>query len=180
VAVIETCSAIADLYVVQLKAFEDSRGRFQETFRKEWFPQRSWENLQTNRSDSRANVLRGLHYHHKQVDYWYVVNGLIRVGLYDMRPWSPTFKTAHTLLMGEERQVGLYIPTGVAHGFVSLTDATLTYLVDNYYDGADELGIAWNDPELRLDWGVTEPIVSGRDMNNPLLSNIPLTDWPRP
>lgn len=179
-AIIETSGTIADLYIVQLRSFSDSRGRFTETFRKEWFPQRSWETIQTNRSDSQANVLRGLHYHHKQVDYWYVVNGLIRVGLYDLRPWSPTFRTAHTLLMGREQDIGLYIPSGVAHGFVALTPATLTYIVDNYYDGADELGIAWNDPVLGLNWGVTEPVVSPRDSNNPLLADIPPGNWPRP
>jgi dTDP-4-dehydrorhamnose 3,5-epimerase len=164
VAIIETSGTIADLYIVQLRSFSDSRGRFTETFRKEWFPQRSWETIQTNRSDSQANVLRGL----------------IRVGLYDLRPWSPTFRTAHTLLMGREQDIGLYIPSGVAHGFVALTPATLTYIVDNYYDGADELGIAWNDPVLGLNWGVTEPVVSPRDSNNPLLADIPPGNWPRP
>jgi dTDP-4-dehydrorhamnose 3,5-epimerase len=55
-----------------------------ETFRKVWFPQRSWDIVQTNRSDSKAGVLRGLHYHHEQVDYWIVLRGRIRVGLADL------------------------------------------------------------------------------------------------
>ena len=62
--------------------------------------------------------------------------------------------------MGEENQVGVFIPVGVAHGFVALTDVTLIYVVDNYYSGADELGVAWNDPTLGLSWGVEAPIIS--------------------
>jgi dTDP-4-dehydrorhamnose 3,5-epimerase len=57
----------------------------------------------------------------------------------------------------------VYIPPGVAHGFASLTDLTLTYLVDGYYDPSDELGVAWDDPDIGADWGVTDPILSARD-----------------
>jgi len=163
---------IQDVQIVNLKAFGDDRGRFMETFRKEWFPQRSWDIIQTNRSDSAAGVLRGLHYHFKQVDYWYVVNGKIRAGLADLRPNSPTYKTTQVVEMGEENQVGLFIPIGVAHGFVALTNVTLTYIVDNYYDGGDEFGVAWNDPEVGPNWGVSEPLISGRDAGNPFLKDI--------
>ena len=62
---------------------------------------------------------------------------------------------------------GIYIPPGVAHGFASLTDMTITYLVDGYYNPADELGVAWDDPAVGADWGVTDPILSGRDQANP-------------
>jgi dTDP-4-dehydrorhamnose 3,5-epimerase len=169
---IEESSLIKDVQIVTLKPFGDERGRFMETFRKEWFPQRSWEIIQTNRSDSKAGVLRGLHYHFKQVDYWYVVNGKIRAGLVDIRPGSPTYRAAQTLEMGEENQVGLFVPIGVAHGFVALTEATLTYIVDNYYDSYDEFGVAWNDPDIAMPWGVESPLVSARDMENPRLKNI--------
>ncbi len=164
---IENSTLINDVQIVTLKPLVDERGRFMETFRQEWFPQRSWEIIQTNRSDSKAGVLRGLHYHHHQVDYWYVVNGRIRAGLVDMRPASSTYGATQTLEMGEENQLGLFIPVGVAHGFVALTDVTLTYIVDNYYDSRDEFGVAWNDPDVALPWGVEAPLVSGRDMVNP-------------
>lgn len=170
---------IKDVQIVTLTSFGDERGRFMETFRKEWFPQRSWEIVQSNRSDSRAGILRGLHYHFKQVDYWYVVNGKIRAGLFDMRPHSPTYGATQTIEMGEENQLGLFIPIGVAHGFVTLTDATLTYIVDNYYDSYDEFGVAWNDPEVGLAWGVESPVVSGRDAANPLWKDIPREKVPR-
>jgi dTDP-4-dehydrorhamnose 3,5-epimerase len=164
---------IAGVKFAQLKAFGDERGRFVETFRKEWFPERTWQIVQSNRSDSRAGVLRGLHYHFQQVDYWYCVRGTIRVALADLRPSSPTFKASETVEIGDENQMGVFIPVGVAHGFVALTDATLTYIVDNYYSGADELGVAWDDPDLAVPWGVTAPILSGRDQANPRLVEIP-------
>ncbi|RMG96044.1 MAG: dTDP-4-keto-6-deoxy-D-glucose epimerase [Chloroflexi bacterium] len=167
-AVIRESSVISGVYVVELRPFSDPRGRFMETFRKEWFPQRSWDIIQTNRSDSKAGVLRGLHYHRQQVDYWYVARGRIRAALADIRPSSPTYLATQTIEMGEENEIGLFIPIGVAHGFVALTHATLTYIVDNYYNnGQDEFGIIWNDPTLNINWGVTEPILSDRDASNP-------------
>lgn len=159
-------SRIEGVRIVRLKALGDARGRFMETFRTEWFPERSWERIQTNRSDSVAGVLRGLHYHFKQVDYWYVPKGTIRVGLADLRPGSATRGVSEVIEIGDENQVGVFIPTGVAHGFLALTDATLTYIVDNYYDGADELGVAWNDPDLAVPWGVSDPVLSSRDQAN--------------
>ena len=176
---IEESNLIKDVQIVTLKPFGDERGRFMETFRKEWFPQRRWEIIQTNRSDSKAGVLRGLHYHFKQVDYWYVVNGKIRAGLADIRPGSPTYGVVQTIEMGEENQVGLFVPIGVAHGFVALTDATLTYIVDNYYDSHDEFGVAWNDPEIAIPWGVESPVVSARDIENPRLKNILPENMPK-
>jgi len=164
---------IAGVKFANLKTWADNRGRFLETFRKEWFPERSWDIIQTNCSDSRANVLRGLHYHLHQVDYWFAPQGMIRVALVDLRASSPTRGASQTLEIGENNSVGVFIPIGIAHGFVALSDATLTYLVDNYYDGSDELGVAWNDPALGVTWGVSNPILSPRDLQNPLLREIP-------
>ena len=176
---IQESALIKDVQIVTLNPYADERGRFMETFRKEWFPQRSWNIIQTNRSDSKAGVLRGLHYHFQQVDYWYVIAGKIRAGLYDMRSGSPTYGVAQTIEMGEENQVGVFIPVGVAHGFVALTAVTLIYVVDNYYSGADEFGVAWNDPTVALPWGVEAPLVSPRDVGNPRLKDIPVDKLPR-
>lgn len=172
-------SSIEGVKVVRLRAFGDERGRFMETFRTEWFPERSWDKVQTNRSDSIAGVLRGLHYHFLQVDYWYVPRGMLRVGLADLRPSSPTYGASEVIEIGDENQVGILIPSGVAHGFYALTDVTLTYLVDNYYDGNDELGVAWNDPTLAVPWDVDAPILSARDQANPLLKDIPADRLPK-
>jgi dTDP-4-dehydrorhamnose 3,5-epimerase len=171
-AVIRESELIAGLKIVQLESFTDQRGRFLETFRKEWFPERTWANFQANRSDSRAGVLRGLHYHFRQVDYWYAPFGRIRVGLADLRRSSPTYGACQTLDLGEDQPVSVLIPCGVAHGFTALTDATLIYLVDQYYDRSDELGVIWNDPTLAVPWGVSQPLLSERDQKLPHLAEI--------
>ena len=169
---------IAGVKIVRLQGFQDDRGRFTETFRKSWFPERTWENFQSNRSDSRAGVLRGLHYHFHQVDYWYCAAGILRVGLADLRRSSPTFGRSQVIEIGDANQTGVFIPCGVAHGFYAVTAVTLTYIVDNYYNGADELGVAWNDATLAVAWGVDAPILSARDSNNPLLGDIPAQQQP--
>lgn len=171
---------INGVIIKELANFADERGVFSEIFRREWFPQVSWDKLQSNRSKSKANVLRGLHYHFHQVDYWYVPQGSIRAALVDLRPNSPTYKATQVVPMGEDNNVGLFIPIGVAHGFYALTDCTLIYYVNNYYDSTDEFGVAWNDLTFGLDWGnETEPRISGRDANNPLLKDIPAEAMPK-
>ena len=67
----------------------------------------------------------------------------------------------------------MFIPPGVAHGFAALTDMTITYLVDGYYNPADELGVAWDDPDVGADWGVTDPVLSERDQANPRRADLP-------
>jgi len=177
---IEESAQIAGVQIVKLRAFGDERGRFMETFRKEWFPQRSWEQVQGNRSDSIKGTLRGLHYHHNQVDYWYVPKGMVRVGMADLRPFSPTYMNTQTIDMGDENEIGLFIPIGVAHGFLALTDVIHTYVVDQYYGtGGDENGVAWNDPDLAIDWGIAEPLISDRDVQNRFLRDIPADELPQ-
>lgn len=163
---------IAGVKFARLEFYEDERGRFMETFRKEWFPERTWAALQSNRSDSRAGVLRGLHYHFRQVDYWYVPVGRVRVGLADLRRASPTSGAGQVFEIGEQNPLGVFIPPGVAHGFVALTDATLIYIVDQYYDRNDEWGVIWNDPTLALPWGINDPLLSARDQALPRLDQI--------
>ncbi|MCC6614509.1 MAG: dTDP-4-dehydrorhamnose 3,5-epimerase family protein [Anaerolineae bacterium] len=164
---------IAGVYIVSIRSFSDDRGRFMETFRREWFPDIDWSQIQGNRSESKAGVLRGLHFHRHQIDYWYVTSGRIRVGMVDLRHSSRTYMASSVLEIGEDNNVGIFIPIGVAHGFYALTDATLTYLVNQYYDGSDELGVAWNDSDLGLDWGCAQPpLLSPRDEDNPRLRDI--------
>ncbi len=170
---IRESSRIRGVKFVPLQSFSDPRGRFLETFRKEWFPERSWEAVQTNRSDSRQGVLRGLHFHLRQVDFWVPAEGRIRIGLADLRRSSPTRGAVEVEELSGDAPVGVFVPVGVAHGFAALTDATLIYVVDNYYDASDEHGVAWNDPDLAVPWEVEDPVLSGRDRANPLLARIP-------
>ena len=162
---------IAGVHLVPLRSFADDRGYFFESFRKSWVPG-AREMVQGNVSFSKKGVLRGLHYHLKQADFWVVPQGLARAGLYDMRASSPTRGKSETIELGQGNAFGLYIPKGVAHGFCALTDVMMTYLVDEYYDNSDERGVRWNDPALQIDWGMTEVIVSDRDRQNPPLAEI--------
>lgn len=171
---------IHDVYTVPLRVFGDERGSFAETFRKSWFPMVSWDNVQMNRSVSSAGVLRGLHYHFHQVDYWLLLSGSIRAGLADLRPNSATFGQSATLILDANEPTGLFIPSGVAHGFYALTDVTLTYVVNQYYDGGkDENSIRWNDPTLAIPWEVdNEPFLSPRDAQAPFWDDIPAEKRP--
>lgn len=175
---LQPLETIEDVIVANVRSFRDTRGQFAETFRAAWFPHTNWSRFQTNRSDSVAGVLRGLHYHFHQVDYWNVTKGTIRVGLADLRPNSPTYLNTATVELSAENMLGLFIPVGVAHGFAALTDCTLTYIVNNYYDSSDERGVAWNDAQLGLNWGVTTPVLSPRDLQNRLLADIPAAELP--
>ena len=170
---------IEGVYVVTPEVHGDERGFFVETYRREWIPNGSREMIQANRGDRQIGCIVGLHYHLHQADYWYIPFGVVRVVLHDLRFGSPTEgATQHTDLDGNQHR-GIYIPPGVAHGFSTLTDATITYLVDNYYNPADELGVAWNDPEIGADWGLTDPVLSTRDQTNPLRNDIDEARRPR-
>lgn len=167
---------IEDVLFVDPTIHGDERGFFIETYRREWFPL-GREMIQGNRGDRVAGCLVGLHYHLHQSDYWYVPRGRARVVLHDLRQGSPTDGATQCFDLGEQADGsfshrGVYIPPGVAHGFASLTDMTITYLVDGYYNPADELGVAWDDPEIAADWGLAEPILSERDGKNPNRADI--------
>ncbi len=167
---------IAGVVLVEPTVHGDDRGCFVETYRREWVPL-GREMVQANRADRQAGCVVGLHYHLHQADHWYVPRGLARVVLHDLRVGSPTEGATLTLDVGEgsadHPHTGIFIPPGVAHGFAALTDTTITYLVDQYYNPADELGVAWDDPDVGADWGVAEPILSARDRANPRRADIP-------
>ena len=129
--------------------------------------------VQGNRSDKQAGAVVGLHYHLHQADYWYAPRGRVRVVLHDLREGSATDGATLVLEIGEHDDRGVFIPPGVAHGFAAVTDMTITYLVDNYYNPDDELGVAWDDPEIGADWGLKDPILSARDQKNPRRKDLP-------
>jgi dTDP-4-dehydrorhamnose 3,5-epimerase len=154
----------------ELTPHGDARGYFVETYRKEWFPD-GFEPVQGNRADRGGGSVTGLHFHLHQADWWYFSRGRARFVLHDLRAESPT--KGQTMVRDiDGDHVGIYVPPGVAHGFAAITDVTLTYLVDRYYDVADENGVAWDDPDLAIDWGVTDPIVTQRDSTNPRLADL--------
>ncbi|MGH9126363.1 MAG: dTDP-4-dehydrorhamnose 3,5-epimerase family protein [Acidimicrobiales bacterium] len=169
---IQESDAIVGVYVVDPDVHGDARGRFIETYRRSWFPL-GREMVQANRSDKSAGAVVGLHYHLHQADYWLIPRGQARVVLHDLREGSPTDKATQVIEVGEDNSRGVFIPPGVAHGFAAVTDMTITYFVDSYYNPADELGVAWDDPDIGADWGIADPILSTRDQTNPRRSDLP-------
>ena len=135
--------------------------------------------VQANLSSSAAGVLRGLHYHRRQLDYWVVASGRAFVALVDVRPLTTGTGSRGVV---ETRELAadqwVVIPAGVAHGFLALEPLELLYLVTNEYDGSDELGFAWDDPAVGVPWprlAVTpdgRPILSDRDRSNPPLAEL--------
>jgi dTDP-4-dehydrorhamnose 3,5-epimerase len=176
-ATITDSDVIAGVQIITPQVFGDERGMFVETYRREWF-RHGREMIQGNRGDRRQGALVGLHYHLHQADYWYVPFGTARVVLHDLREGGPTDGATLTLDLSGDNHMGVFIPPGIAHGFSALTDMTITYLVDGYYNPQDELGVAWNDPAIGADWGVTDPVLSARDQANPKRADIPANRRP--
>jgi dTDP-4-dehydrorhamnose 3,5-epimerase len=167
----------------------DARGSFRELWRASAFgtldpvdtgaPASSEAGfVQANLSTSAAGVLRGLHYHRRQLDYWVVVSGRAFVALVDVRPATAGRGAAvvETRELGADESV--IIPAGVAHGFLALEPLELIYLVTNEFDGSDELGFAWDDPAVGVPWPPVpatpdgRPILSDRDRSNPPLAEL--------
>lgn len=179
-ATIVPSDVIDGVHVVEPEIRGDDRGIFVETYRRAWFPS-GREMIQANRADRRAGAVVGLHYHLHQADYWYVPFGRVRVVLHDLRVGAATEAATLTVDLGstpgtpgaDHDHRGIYIPPGVAHGFAALTDMTITYLVDSYYNQEDELGVAWDDPEIAACWGIDQPVLSERDQTNPARADIP-------
>jgi len=167
-----TTVGIEGVLLFTLTSHPDNRGSFTEDYRRSWV-QGGREMVQGNISMSKANVLRGLHFHRAQADWWNFYAGAAVVGLYDLRAGSPTRGVGLALPTDTDDGLqGLYIPRGVAHGFYAVRDVMLHYMVDNYYTGADEFGVAWDDPGLGIDWTTTNPILSDRDRANPSLAAV--------
>jgi dTDP-4-dehydrorhamnose 3,5-epimerase len=170
----EEVTGIDGVKLVLLTKREDERGYFYEAFRASWFSDRQrW--AQWNVSHSSGSVVRGLHFHKWQTDFWIVPEGKITVALVDLRAESPTYRAAKTLVLSAEDPKGLYIPPGVLHGYRIEGSATIMYLVDVEYTGRDEYGVRWNDPALGLPKGWYEggkPTVSKRDSGAPMLKDL--------
>lgn len=165
-------TSIPGVRTFDLAPHPDARGHFAEVFRRSWAEEEFDCELQVNCSFSRTGVIRGLHYHLRQVDYWYLAAGRVTAVLVDLRPWSEGFRRVETLeLLGDE-PMGVWIPRGVAHGYAAREPSSLIYLVSRYFTGTDEYGVAYDDPDLAVQWGIEEPVVSGRDRSNPRMCQL--------
>ena len=157
---------------LELRPPEDARGSLTEIYRRAWV-ESGGEAVQANLSRSRPGVLRGLHWHRRQRDFWCVLSGIAHLRLVDLREGSPTrLATVQERVDAEAAPAALAIPAGIAHGFFAEAEVLLLYLVDAYYTGDDELGLAWNDPDLGLTWPSPDPLLSERDRSNPSLATV--------
>ena len=170
---------ISDVVLVKPKVFKDDRGFFLESYKKSDFMQNGIidEFNQDNHSKSTKGVLRGLHYQSKpcqQAKLVRCVKGEIFDVAVDIRKDSPTFSKWVGVVLSEENNNMLYIPEGFAHGFVVLSEeAELLYKASGEYSAENDCGIAWNDKQININWGVGfEPILSDKDKKQPFLKDI--------
>lgn len=170
------------VYIIEPKVFGDSRGYFFESYSKERFFQETGYGIdfvQDNESMSSYGVLRGLHFQkgeHAQSKLVRVVQGKVLDVAVDVRKGSPTFGKHVGVELSGENHRQLFIPRGFAHGFVVLSEtAVFQYKCDNYYAPQSEGAVAWNDPELGIDWGVPaeDILLSEKDRNHPVLKDAP-------
>jgi len=175
-------TSLPGVFILEPRVFGDERGFFLESFNQRAMRELGIEEqfVQDNHSCSSRNVLRGLHYQVKQTQ-----GKLVRVGegeildvAVDLRRSSPTFSRWEAVRLSGENKRMLWIPRGFAHGFRVISEkAHVLYKATDYYAPEHERTLAWNDPELKIDWGlngdatVSAPIVSAKDQRG-----VPLTD----
>lgn len=175
-----TKTDIEGVVIIEPRVFADSRGYFFESFSHKEFTQKVADTrfVQDNESLSTYGVLRGLHFQrppYAQAKLIRVVKGLILDVAVDMRKDSPTFGKYISLELSDENKRQLYIPKGMAHGLVVLSEeAIVNYKCDNYYDPESEGSILWNDPQLNIDWRLAaeDILLSDKDKVCPLLKDV--------
>ena len=163
--------------VIEPKVFGDARGFFMENWSRERYAASGIgpDFVQSNLSRSARGVLRGLHYQwpNPQGKLVSVLEGEVYDVAVDIRRGSPTFGQWTGVVLSAENRRQFWIPEGFAHGFVVTSEAALfTYLCTAPYDASADAGIAWDDPDVGIDWPVTEPALSGKDANAPRLRDV--------
>ena len=166
-----TKTRVDGVLLIKPKVFGDERGYFVETYQKERYSEIGITHtfVHDNHSMSRRGILRGLHYQtkHPQGKLVMVSLGAVFAVAVDIRLDSPTFGKWFGAILSQENQHQLWIPPGLAHGFLVLSDiAHFHYKCTDFYDPKNEASILWNDPELNIEWPFAEDVVlSQKDMN---------------
>jgi len=164
------------LLLITPKVFQDHRGHFFESFREDVLSSHGLANnfVQDNQSLSNKGILRGLHFQappHAQGKFVRVISGAVLDVAVDIRKASPTYGQVAAVELNEQNFKMLYIPSGFAHGFLTLEDHTIfTYKCTDYYHPETEGGVRWNSPELNIPWNIEDPILSAKDEILPLFS----------
>jgi dTDP-4-dehydrorhamnose 3,5-epimerase len=157
--------------------YKDERGYFFETYNQQVFETHGLPThfVQDNQSFSKKGVVRGLHFQREpfaQGKLVRVVMGRVIDIAVDIRPDSPTFGQYEAVELDAERGNLFYLPEGFAHGFVALEDSIFFYKCTNLYNKASEGGIIWDDPTIKIDWQISSPIVSEKDLLLPRFDQI--------
>ena len=176
---------LTDAFVLKPRVFEDERGYFYESFNEKVFESLTGIQvnfIQDNQSYSSKGTLRGLHFQTgdaAQAKLVRVTKGTAYDIAVDLRPGSPTFKQWYGVELSAENHLQFFIPKGFAHAFVALKNHTIfQYKVDNFYSGANDGGIIWNDEELAITWPKLKLELSEKDINLPKLNQLDLnTLW---
>lgn len=174
---------IKGCFIIKPKIFKDERGVFFESFNQKEFEKFTGIKtrfVQDNQSISSKGVLRGLHFQRgefSQAKLVRVIKGIVQDVVVDLRPNSQTFGEYISIIISEENNIQIFIPRGMAHGFLALEDNTIfSYKCDNYYNKLSESGIIYNDIDLDIKWNIIEEkfIVSKKDLNLPKFKNLEL------
>lgn len=172
-------TAIEGLKIIEPKLFKDSRGYFYETYKAAAFKEIgiAGEMVQTNQSFSHQNVVRGLHFQtgaHAQAKLVRCLSGEIYDVAVDLRKNSPTFGKFFGINLSSQNRLMLYIPIGFVHGFSVLSsEAEVSYNVfGGEYNKESEAGFRFDDPTLKIDWKVANPIVSEKDLILPYFNDL--------
>lgn len=171
-------TSLPGVWELRPRVIRDSRGSFMETYQQKEFGELGITDafVQDNHSFSQKNSLRGLHYQlrHPQAKICRVIEGQALDVAVDIRVGSPSFGRWTSLILSADEANQVYIPAGFAHGFLTLSDRVqFLYKCSDYHSPADQFGVMWNDPQLRITWGISDPLVSEKDRNLPPLSAIP-------
>lgn len=160
---------IKDLLIIKPRVFRDERGYFFEAFNETLFKENglNFNFVQDNESKSQKGVLRGLHFQkppYSQGKLVRVIKGAVLDVAVDLRKDSETYGQHFSVELTEENKTMYWIPPGFAHGFLTLRDETIfSYKCTNLYNKESEGAIIWNDKDLNIDWGISNPIVSEKD-----------------
>jgi dTDP-4-dehydrorhamnose 3,5-epimerase len=162
-------TSIAGLVEIFPRVFQDDRGFFFESYNEEIFKKLGLPTnfVQDNQSFSIKGVVRGLHFQNApfaQGKLVRVISGRVLDVAVDIRPDSPTFGKHEVFELRSDTNNMAYVPEGFAHGFVALEDSVFSYKCTNVYNKGAESGLLWNDPDLGIDWGIADPIVSEKDI----------------
>ena len=171
------------VFIIELDRYEDQRGFFLETYQEKRYKEIGIKDnfVQDNQSRSCKDVLRGLHFtiNKPQSQLMTVLRGKVFDVVVDLRKASPTFGTWKSVVLDDSTCQQIYMPHGFAHGFCVLSDwADLHYKVSKNYEKKDESGIFWNDRTLGIEWPISNPILSKRDLEYPCLNELSTDQLP--